>query len=403
MKKTLALVCALILIFAVMSAPASAAGQWYDIMNVVCVQGCTVALRMDGTVLYAGDPSYPASWETRGWSDVEWIETQESGRYLVGYTADGRVFLSLLQDPNDQYDTYFEQVDVSDWTDVWKVVIKYYQCLGLRGDGGYYTVSIGDEAYSAASIACSWTQPLADIDTDGYSLIVGLTDDGSVLATDTQCLLDSSGYWGAGSDSINDWRQVSDIYCSPCGSYAIRPDTVLGQNRPGWNDVASLYIAPDSMFGLRWDGTVAANFHEESFGYDYRLQQVGSWYNIVELGFDGGIRYVPVGLRGDGTIAAVTTYDGTEPYGEWDFSGWSGVYELFSGADYTIGLREDGSILVTGGEFETADYLRQLAGWRDVQWVYPAQGEYTDHIVALRRDGTLIAAGDNSCGQCNFS
>ena len=50
MKRTLALLCALILLFAVMSMPASAAGQWSDIMNVVCVQGCTVALRMDGTV-----------------------------------------------------------------------------------------------------------------------------------------------------------------------------------------------------------------------------------------------------------------------------------------------------------------------------------------------------------------
>ena len=157
------------------------------------------------------------------------------------------------------------------------------------------------------------------------------------------------------------------------------------------------------MFGLRWDGMVAANFEDEFYRGDYRLQQVGSWRDIVELGFDGDIRYVPVCLRGDGTIAAVTTFDGVEPYGEWDFSGWSGVYELFSGSDYTIGLREDGTLLVTGGEFAAVDYLRQLAGWRDVQWIYPAQGEYTDHIVALRWDGTLVAAGDNSRGQCNVN
>lgn len=403
MKRTLALFCALILVFAVMSAPASAAGQWKDIMSVVCVPGCTVALRMDGTILYAGDPSFPASRETQGWSEVEWIETQESGRYLVGHTADGRVFLSLLQDPDEQYGTVFDQGDVSGWSDVWKVVIKNCLCLGLRYDGRFYTVSIGDEAYDAASIACSWTQPLADIDTDGYGLIVGLLDDGAVLATDTQFLLDSSGYWGAGSVSLSDWRQVSAIYCSGCGIYAIRPDTVLGQNRAGWNNVESLYIAPDSMFGLRRDGMVAANFEDEYYRGDYRLQQVGSWRDIVELGFDGLWRYVPVGLRGDGTIAAVTTFDGVEPYGEWDFSGWSGVCELFSGSDYTIGLREDGTLLVTGGEFGTVDYLRQLAGWRDVQRIYPAQGEYTDHIVALLWDGTLLAAGDNSRGQCSVN
>ena len=41
-----------------------------------------------------------------------------SGRYLVGHTADGRVFLSLLQDPDEQYGTVFDQGDVSGWSDV---------------------------------------------------------------------------------------------------------------------------------------------------------------------------------------------------------------------------------------------------------------------------------------------
>ncbi len=402
MKRTFALLCTLILLFAVMSAPASASGQWRDIVSVVCVQGCTVALRGDGTVLYAGDPAFPASRETRGWSDVEWIESQDSGRYLVGHSSDGRVFLSLLQNPNEQYDVYFEQGDVSDWSEVRKVVIKNFQCLGLRYDGSFYTVSIGDEAYAAARASWNWPN-LADIDTDGYNLILGLKSDGTVLASDEQLLLDSTGYWGAGSSGMSEWRQVSEIYCTGCGVFAIRPDTVLGMNRSGWSGVGSLYIAPDSMFGLRRDGTVAANFEDEYYRNDYRLQQVGSWRDIVQLGFDGAWRYVPVGLRRDGTVCAVTSYDGSEPYGQWDFRGWSDVTALFSGSDYTLGLRKDGSLLVTGGEFDCAAYLEPLRRWNDVQWIYPAQGEHTDHIVALRNDGTLLAAGDNSCGQCSVN
>ena len=110
-----------------------------------------------------------------------------------------------------------------------------------------------------------------------------------------------------------------------------------------------------------------------------------------------------MGLRYDGTIAAVTQADGS-PYGEWDFNGWGDVRRLFSGTDFTLGLREDGSVLVTGGEFGTLDYVSQISRWNNISWIYPAEGEYnTDHIVGLKTDGTLVAAGDNSFGQCDVS
>lgn len=399
MKRIIALFCCLILVFCLMSTPASAAGAWTHIIDVVCVNGATIALRDDGRVLYTGDPAIPASRDVGSWSNIEWIEAVGSD-YLVGYRASGEVFLTLLRVPYDSSDLPFRQADVADWTDVRKLVISGDFCYGLCYDGSFYWVVYGQDAYATAQITNSWPS-LVDVATDGYGMVAGLTADGNVLCTDPAALTNAGGYWGSDPLRASDWSRVSEIYCNGFGLYGVRSDRVLGIGRSGWNNVRSLYFAPDSMFGLRYDGSVAANF-SEYFSTDDRLQQIDRWRGIVQLGFDGsgGFRYVPVGLKSDGTIAAVTTFDGYS-YGEWDFSGWSGITELYSGTEYTIGQRSDGSLLVTGGEFDTLDYLGQVGQWRNVRAVFPAKGEYTDHIVALLTDGTLVAAGDNSYGQCN--
>ena len=84
------------------------------------------------------------------------------------------------------------------------------------------------------------------------------------------------------------------------------------------------------MFGLRRDGTVAVD--QEASQWDDRIARVGEWTHIKELGFDitGIARYVPVGLREDGTVCAITEYEDGEPYGWWDFTGWRDVQKLFS-------------------------------------------------------------------------
>jgi hypothetical protein len=48
--------------------------------------------------------------------------------------------------------------------------------------------------------------------------------------------------------------------------------------------------------------------------------------------------------------------------------------------------------------------LDEIAGWTDIRAIYfiafPRE-EYPSHIVGLKTDGTLVAAGDNSLGQCD--
>ncbi len=62
---------------------------------------------------------------------------------------------------------------------------------------------------------------------------------------------------------------------------------------------------------------------------------------------------------------------------------------------FTASLDRDGNVSVSG-EF---DHTFDADKWKDIQKI--AGGD--NHIVGLRADGTVVAFGDNSCGQCEVN
>ena len=390
------------------SGPAAFRGKdWNGIVDVVAGNGFTAGLRRDGTVAYSGNDYGGAGRRVASWKNIErielagWADYINGDDYLIGYRKDGTVALESLRDWSEAFsDTHWQEKDFSSWKDVRQLWIASSFCLGLHGDGTVSLLAADAETQDALRAVTAW-KGIEQLATDGYSLVVGLKADGTVVSTDDEALAEQGAYWGSSWGPRKDWNGIRTLAGSWSGVYAIKWDgTVLGQRHAGWTNIDSLYFAPDSMFGLRRDGTVAVNFYGDQ-AEDERLAEIAGWTDIVQLGFDitGITRYVPVGLRADGTVRAVTWHYG-ERYADWDFTGWSGVKKLYSGTDYTIGLRADGTLLVTGGEFGTADFLYEVSRWTDIAEIYAAPGEETDHIVGLKFDGTLVAAGNNDAGQC---
>ena len=384
---------------ALAESPAASEGQWRDIVDVVVGEGFTVALRGDGSVLYAGEDFHGAAERIADWEQIERIELQSWPLYLIGYTEDGRIRLEALYD----WELYpllprWQEEDFADWTDVRQLFLQHGCALALTGEGTVNTLPLEESWIELCGEVEGWTgiRQLAI----GNSAILGLREDGTVLCADE---------YGAYTEALrerDDTKKIRELISSFAGIYAIDEEgtVVTGSLGPEWTNIASLYFADASMFGLRRDGTVAAYGADPG---DPRIQAVAGWDHVVELGFDitGWARYVPVGLRDDGTACAVTMdYDGLSPYGDWDVAGWTGVRKLYSGTDYTIGVLDDGSLLVTGGEFGRADWLEELAGWTDIRAIYVSStDDAPGHIVGLKNDGTLLAAGDNSQGQCQFA
>ncbi len=388
------------------AATLSAGRTWSGIVDVIAERDFTIGLRRDGTVVFAGNDYSGAGKRIASWRNIARIELSSGRDYVIGYRWDGTVALEYLSSWGSfGGSSDWREADFASWKDVKQLLISTWYCLALHGDGTVSYLAGEAESRDALRPVAAWKN-IEQLAMNDNLLVVGLKSDGTVVSTNDRALSEEGGYWGGSWGSKENWKGIKTLASSFCGIYAVKWDgTVLGMGRKGWNDIESLCFASDSMFGLRRDGTVATNFSEEYSG-DPRLKEIAGWTHIVQLGFDntGFARYVPVGLCADGTVCAVTRgYDG-EAYGEWNFSGWSRVKTLYSGTDYTIGLRGDGTLLVTGGEFGTLDYLGQVSRWKDIAAIYVAPGDYEeDHIIGLKSDGTLVAAGNNDKGQCEVT
>ena len=159
-------------------------------------------------------------------------------------------------------------------------------------------------------------------------------------------------------------------------------DNVYGETAvSGWRDVKYVAAGRYVSYGLRVDGTVlAAGLNDNG------QCEVDGWSDIVAIA--ASERHV-VGLRADGTLVAA----GSNSEGECDVDSVKGAAGIACGNGFTAVLYSDGSVSVIGNFDNSA-----VSGWKVVKL---AAG--TDHLLGLNADGTVVAAGDNTYGQCFVS
>ena len=102
-----------------------------------------------------------------------------------------------------------------------------------------------------------------------------------------------------------------------------------------------------------------------------------------------------IGIKPDGTVISTGA---TAKH-------WSGIVALSSDGSNIVGLKSNGTV-VTNRWMANLLYLGQgdeVKDWTDI--VAIAAGQHGDcrHIVGLKPDGTVVSAGDNSVGQRNVS
>ena len=78
------------------------------------------------------------------------------------------------------------------------------------------------------------------------------------------------------------------------------------------------------------------------------------------------------------------------------------IVAVAAGSNHTVGLKRDGTVVAVGNNkdsFQRHIGQCEVSGWRDI--VAVAAG--LAHTVGLKRDGTVVAVGLNGSGQCNVS
>ena len=122
-------------------------------------------------------------------------------------------------------------------------------------------------------------------------------------------------------------------------------------------------------------------------------RQIKTWTDIVQL--CGQDCLVPaecflMGLRKDGTIMVEIQKDESKMC---DVSGWHDIARIACGEEHTVGLKKDGTVVAVGNN---DDGKCNVSGWTNILDI--TSGPY--HTVGLKKDGTVVAVGNNDDGQC---
>lgn len=168
-----------------------------------------------------------------------------------------------------------------------------------------------------------------------------------------------------------------------------------------WENIVSIDIYGNIIIGLQ-DNKVA----KISGTFDgHNTINPENWYDLVDIA--AGEQFV-VGLKSDGSVIA----DGHPSDGQLKVNKWEKVIAIDAGSRFTVGLTEDKELLFAGfdnGQADEFDNLndKQKNEWQDVVNISASGGEKDGigrgHTVGLKSDGTLVAVGDNTYGQCDFS
>lgn len=167
-----------------------------------------------------------------------------------------------------------------------------------------------------------------------------------------------------------------------------------------WENIVSVSASNEFLIGLQNDGTVVTAKRKPHYGYRIDTTE---WKNMIAV--SAGEQFI-VGLREDGTLTA----QGIDGYGETNIDEWKDIVDVDTGWQHTVGLDQYGRVHAVG--IHSEELMREIAenqdSWSNIVDISTggstAAGSMGNgHIVGLKDDGTVVAVGDNTYGQCNVS
>ena len=246
----------------------------------------------------------------------------------------------------------------------------------LYSDGTVTT--IGDDTYGQRSTS-GW-RDIVQISTFSNHTL-GLKLDGTVVAT---------GANKEGQCDVSGWTDIIAVAAGSRHSVGVKRDgTVVaaGSNSSGQCDVGTWrnvkYVAANSTstFGLTSDGKVLV------CGSFYN-QNLMNWSDIISISVSAN--HV-VGIHSDGTVSVAGSNDKGQQDG---LETKRDVVQVAAGYGFTAGLKNNGKVWVNGCDEHNEHAAMQ---WTDIVVV----GTGTNHILGIKKDGTLVAKGANEDGQCD--
>lgn len=278
-------------------------------------------------------------------------------------------------------------------------------CGALRPDTGS-VIAVGDNSINQIDVE-EWK----DINSiDNYHVLtIGLLDDGTVkVAGRYDFDFDETGGEYVNTDG---WNDIVDVAAGQQFVLALRKDgTVLfGGHKDGkieevknWDNITAIDAGYDFAVGLAKDKTLKFSGKVQKLSQEYN-QNTDKWKNVVNISCSGGSNDPKhggyghiVGLNSDGTVVAI----GDNSFGQCDVTEWKDIIKVRTGDWYTVGLKKDGGILITGNNSPHSKYIdhEKLDMCKNIIDIAAGFGE----TICVDADGNLTAFGFDESGWANL-
>ncbi len=250
-----------------------------------------------------------------------------------------------------------------------------YKEMGANGWGGVTAVAMGDKH-------------LVALMQGGYVDAVGISVDKQYEGI--------KGLGGVASLAAGDFHSVAlmqdgTIRSSKGYNHAGQCAVESLMLAAGGREIVAVSAAYDHTVALLEDGTAVAVGDKKAYNNPVNGScNVGYWSDIAAI--YSGSEY-SAGLRTDGTVVLSGV--------NWDVSGWTDIVNVAAGDYYLVGVREDGTVLAVGDPNEGNSLMgyAHVNSLKDV--VYIAAGH--DHTVAVDKYGVVHCVGSNEFGQCDLN
>ena len=166
---------------------------------------------------------------------------------------------------------------------------------------------------------------------------------------------------------------------------SVGKDSYSETNVSSWMNVKAVAAGTYSSYGLKTNGEVVAT------GLNDKGQlNVSSWKDLDVVALSAMGKRV-AGLTGDGKVVVAGSFTDVEKNA---ISALSGIKQVAVGLNYIAFINEDDSVSAIGS-LPGADFSE----FKNVEKISAG----THHLIALRKDGKVVATGDNSYGQLGVS
>lgn len=247
--------------------------DWEDIVSVSAFGSLVIGLKMDETVVTAGELDNDYRIETSNWDDI--IAVSAGDLYVVGLRENGTL---VAQGYNGD-----GQMDIDDWTNIIAISTGWRHTVGLTNEGEVRIAGIRSKDEDEIRNSEEWNDIIAISAGGGYPGVageqghtVGLRSDGKVVAI---------GDNGKGQCEVSKWDNIIAISAGAFHTVGLtsegkvvttQTDSRVLEEINAWENIVAVAAGYGTTFALGADGTVY------SVGYDRQNQRdTDDWGTIA--------------------------------------------------------------------------------------------------------------------------